>query len=247
MPKHQSQEERQEIHQNPPLRNEEDLPRESSDNSSIESLQEDKEANLKAAASNLDHITEENLSDFDFSTMILSKDSVNTLLERIGIIHFQTISKENLALLIPYFSETHLKWLSNKQVNEFDFSKVNLEKDRMQAMIDILFNPIKDDAEKSSKAAQRIPQLSEEQLYTLAPFFASKNLWSFVNDDQVKMLDFVALKNKLQPDQYKIMLFSLFDMKKRSDDNDRILSLDQGLAKFIMDEILAIIRQKYTA
>ncbi|QLH37027.1 MAG: hypothetical protein HWD61_13540 [Parachlamydiaceae bacterium] len=75
-----------------------------------------------------------------------------------------------------------------------DFSKVNLEKDKKQAMVDVLFNPNMDYTGENSKAAQRIPQLSEDQLYALAPFFSSNNLWSFVNDDQVKMLDFAILK-----------------------------------------------------
>ncbi|QLH37028.1 MAG: hypothetical protein HWD61_13545 [Parachlamydiaceae bacterium] len=186
MPKPQSKEEGHEIPQNPPSRKEENILRESSDSSSSQAHQEVEEANrLPAAASNLDHITEESVRDFDFSTVILSKDSVNKLFERIGVFQLQNISKANLALLAPYFSETHWGWMSDKQVKEFDFSKVPLSKEIINKVFSFEGLP--------TKASLRIPSISRESLAAISPYFSYQH-WGLLSDQQIGNFDFSRLQ-----------------------------------------------------
>ncbi|QLH37034.1 MAG: hypothetical protein HWD61_13575 [Parachlamydiaceae bacterium] len=100
--------------------------------------------NIKASDLKLEDLTDDNIKDFDFSTIPLSEEIINRLFRTRGFAsdaskRLPTISKENLVLIAPYFSDDHWRYLSDLQVNEFDFSTLQGNEKQKQNIVDTLF------------------------------------------------------------------------------------------------------------
>lgn len=156
--------------------------------------------------------------DLDFSKIKMDKPKFQTMVDELfntsGTLgstkayeRIPGLTSENIYILAPYFEKEHWKWVTKTKILTLDFSKIQMDELKFQIMMDELFNT--SGAAGRNNASERIPELTSEHIYSLAPYF-SKEQWEWVTKTKVLKLDFSKIKmDKLKFQSMVDALFSI--------------------------------------
>ncbi|MEZ5315611.1 MAG: hypothetical protein R3E91_05340 [Chlamydiales bacterium] len=147
------------------------------------------------------NLSEEQVLNLDFSkidkdifNLIFSLDESQRFNANVLLPKFKV---DKIYDLIPYFSKEHFEHISDEQVKNMDFSHLRKirnkqdysaladNKEKMKAIVNILFST---ENGQNSKAAKRIPTLSTENIDALMPY-SSIEQWKYIHDDQIDKID----------------------------------------------------------
>lgn len=115
------------------------------------------------------------------------------------------LNTESIYKLHTYFSPAHWFYLKDEQILSLDFSKISLAK----GVVENIFNDMPVGYGHLNKRERLIPQLTEEQIYSLAPHFP-ESFWQYFSDERIQQLDFARLLAHDQK-QNKMIVNAIYD------------------------------------